>query len=158
MGADVVGVDIALEPLRLGRQWGAAHRFVVGSGEALPFDSGSFDRVVARVSLPYMRVDVALREMARVLKPRGDLWLALHPASMAWREFFSAQGMQRLARLYVLVNGTLMHFTGRHLNLRGHSETFQTDRSITRALGRAGFENSRVERRRHYIVTATRQG
>jgi ubiquinone/menaquinone biosynthesis C-methylase UbiE len=157
LGDDVVGVDIDLAPLHFGKRSGASHRFAVASGEQLPFDAESFDRVMARVSLPYMHVGRALAERARVIRPGGELWLVLHSASITWRELRAARGRQRLTRLYVLVNGTLMHLTGWQMTIAGRRETFQTDRSIARALDRAGFENSRINRDRHYVVTATRR-
>lgn len=157
LGPDVFGVDVDPDPLRLGRRWGAAHRFAAASAEALPFPARSFDRVLARVSLPYMRLGRSLGEMARVLRPGGELWLALHPPEMAWREFRAARGLRRATRLYVLINGALLHFTGMQMSIGGRSETFQTDRGVARALGRAGFVAPRFDRSRHYVVTAMRR-
>ena len=158
LGADVFGVDIDVEALRLGQEWGAAHRFVAATGEALPFAANTFGRVLARVSLPYMHIDRTLREIARVLWPGGEVWLVLHPPSMAWNEFVRARGASRLLRLYVLVNGTLLHLTGRQLSIARRAETFQTNRAMRRALERAGFRNVRFDRGPHYVVTATFSG
>ena len=156
LGGDTFGIDVSIEPILLGRQWGASHRFVVGHGEALPFADGAFARVLARVSLPYMHVRRALREAARVLRPGGEVWLVLHSPGMAWREFVRARGRNRLTRLFVLVNGTLLHFTGLQLHIAGRAETFQTRRAIARDLRRAGFHDVRFEASPHFVVTATR--
>jgi ubiquinone/menaquinone biosynthesis C-methylase UbiE len=154
LGNDVVGVDLNVEAMALGRQWGAPHRFVASAGEALPFRSGTFDRVIARVSLPYMHIDSALSEMARVSRPGAELWLTLHSMGLAFRFLRQSRGRAMLRRLYVMLNGLLLHFTGKQLRLRGVSETFQTDRSIRRALARAGFRSIKVQQGTHYIVRA----
>lgn len=46
---------------------------VAGWGRDLPFDAGSFDVVLCYSAHQYMRVDDALTEMARVLRPSGRL-------------------------------------------------------------------------------------
>src|SRR5262249_23088820 len=79
------GIDRNLDALRLGRTLSSAIAFSSASGEALPFRDGSFDIVLSRVALPYMRIGLALGEMRRVLVPGGSVWLALHPLSNPWR-------------------------------------------------------------------------
>ena len=75
-GADVVGLDPAVPLLTEAARRGTS-KAVVASGEALPFASDSFDSVVTYLSLidipDYRR---AIREMARVLQPRGKLLVA----------------------------------------------------------------------------------
>ena len=89
LGADVtaIGIDRDGTALALGRKIDPRMRFVRASGETLPLPSAFFDLAISRVSLPYMRNREALAEMARVLREGGELWLALHPFSLAWREF-----------------------------------------------------------------------
>jgi SAM-dependent methyltransferase len=75
-GARVVGLDTAewlVEAARRRAQgWGVAAEFVVGRGEALPFESASFD-VVTFVDVIEHCQDAhrCLREIARVLRPGG---------------------------------------------------------------------------------------
>ena len=156
VGENVVGAELNVDAMRLGRQWGAPHGFVAASGERLPFRGASFDRVVARVSLPYMHLGTALREIARVTRPGGELWVSLHSLGMAWRFLRASRGRAVFARIFVLLNGALLHATGRQLRLHGIAETYQTDRSIMRALAQSGFRDVRVRRDAHYIVTAVR--
>ncbi|MFW6200260.1 MAG: class I SAM-dependent methyltransferase, partial [Gemmatimonadota bacterium] len=77
-GAEVTGVDRALPMLRAARRRSLEARTSVDLAaadlEALPFRSGSFDRVVALTVLCFVGdPGVAVEEMARVLKPGGRL-------------------------------------------------------------------------------------
>lgn len=79
----VVGVDISPEMLAQAGQRAAARglenvAFREGRAEALPADDGSFDVVLASLSLMYV-IDraAAAREIARVLRPGGRLVAAV---------------------------------------------------------------------------------
>ena len=71
----VVSVDIAFDMLRLGRERLPSPergRLVVGDLEHLPFASAAFDRVCCMSAIHHMpSIPVALREVSRVLGPRG---------------------------------------------------------------------------------------
>src|SRR5215510_14009355 len=56
-----VGVDIAMDALRLGRTLTDKVSFVRAAAENLPFSDGAFDAVIARVSLPYSNLGHSLR-------------------------------------------------------------------------------------------------
>lgn len=77
-GASVTGVDVAEAMLARAR---AAHPEVVflhGDAEALPFDDGSFDAVVAGFVLLHLgRPERAAAEFARVLRPGGRVALTM---------------------------------------------------------------------------------
>lgn len=69
---------------------GPAIRRHVGSGEALPFDTASFDAVVAFWSLNHAADPTAcLAEMARVARPGGSLLLVLEDMEPSWRDVAS---------------------------------------------------------------------
>ena len=80
---EVIGVDVALPPTRVAsieRRQASAHE--------LPFDAAAFDAVVSTQMLDDLRERVgALREMARVLRPGGDLFLTCDSgeAPQSWR-------------------------------------------------------------------------
>ena len=81
-----VGVDSALASIRLARRRECAHpsgaEFVHGDAARLPqFESHSFDRIVANMSLmDVRRADSALRELSRLLAPDGRLVFSInHP-------------------------------------------------------------------------------
>ncbi len=155
------GVDVDRSALTLGRQLVPRVHFVQGRGESLPLDSREFDFVIVRVSLPYMDITRALDEFARVLRPGGQIWVVLHPCTMVMQDLFRSLRKLNLRdslyRFYVIFNGLSMHLTGRvfHLPFRpGRFESYQTARSIRRALLAAGFVDIEVSRDRFFVVTA----
>ena len=158
-----IGVDCDPGALSLGRLLYPKLRLARARGESLPLPTGYFDLAISRVALPYMRTGAALAEMARVLRPGGDLWIALHPFSLVWTELKTSLERGRwgaaLQRAYALANGACVHFTGRELPApyRGKHHSFQTEERIVRTLGELGFEDIRVERRRFFVVTARKK-
>jgi 2-polyprenyl-3-methyl-5-hydroxy-6-metoxy-1,4-benzoquinol methylase len=78
LGVEVTGIDADSEMLAAARASadaaGIPVTFVQGRLDGLPFPEGSFDVVVAVTVLCFVRdADVALAEMARVLRPGGRL-------------------------------------------------------------------------------------
>jgi SAM-dependent methyltransferase len=71
--ARIVGVDITEAMFAQARPY--VDELVVGAGESLPFPDASFDRVVCRQGIQFMRDGEAVREMLRVLKPGGRVCL-----------------------------------------------------------------------------------
>lgn len=75
-GAEVVGIDPNAEALGLAREAVADATFVQATAEALPFSDDSFDGAVLLNSLhhvPVSDMNMALREVARVVEPSGPL-------------------------------------------------------------------------------------
>ena len=162
-GVLAVGIDMDLSALTMGKHLTPAVHFVNGRGESLPFANESFDLVICRVAVPYMHVATALLEMARVCANGGDLWLVLHPFSMTAKELATNianfQFKATLYRLWVLLNGVTLNTVGRQWHWPGNPhrfETWQTPNGIKRALRNAGFDQVRVRRENHFVVTATR--
>lgn len=164
-GPDVfaAGVDMNLSALALGKQIDSRLGFVCAKGEALPFQSDSFDFVFSRVSLPYMHVHSALSEMRRVLKVGGSLWIVLHPFSMAAGRLLENLSQLKIKgtiySLFVIANGLSLHSVGKQIPLKtrsGANESFQTTRGISRELRRTGFENVVIERGKFFVVTASK--
>lgn len=89
-GYAVVGLDSSKTLIAAARDADPGGEYVVGRAEALPFDTASFDLVVAYNSL--MDVDEmpdAVAEIGRVLKPDGTLCASItHPMvdSGGWRD------------------------------------------------------------------------
>ncbi|HUO14466.1 MAG TPA: class I SAM-dependent methyltransferase [Verrucomicrobiae bacterium] len=129
-----IGLDVDRTLLAKARLAFPDRSFICSRGEALPFASCSFHRVIANVALPYMNISRALKEIHRVLVPGGTMLCSLHPVSFTIDEFRRVQQKPKAAlyRLCVLANGVLFHVTG--LNL---GETFQTERGIRIAASRA---------------------
>jgi len=71
--------------------------FVRGIAEHLPFADAVFDRVLCLWALNHSAdPQRALREMCRVLKPSGTLFLVLEDGEPTWRELLSGQGAHYL--------------------------------------------------------------
>jgi ubiquinone/menaquinone biosynthesis C-methylase UbiE len=167
LGPDVVRIGIDIDPAGLvqGHELDDTIGFVCGKGESLPFKSQSFDMVVARVSLPYMRTRPALAEFGRVLRDDGALWLTLHHFPFVAREFVKAVArfdvMRAAYRFYVLTNGVSSHVIGREFACPytgGRVESFQTRGGIARSLHTLGFVNvESVTTESFFIVTATKR-
>jgi SAM-dependent methyltransferase len=159
-GLLAAGVDIDRDALHFGAARSSAIRFVAAGAEALPFRDGSFDLVVSRVSLPYTDVPAALREMARVLRPGGRVWISLHPFGSAVRRLGRAlvrlRAREAVFLCYVLLNGLLLCLAGRVVPFRGarRMESVQTAAGMRRLLSAAGFSGIEADRGRHFVMTA----
>ena len=75
--------------------------FVVGDVAALPYPDGSFDLVVSLLSQHHWPdVPAGLRELRRVVRPGGRIWIydaciALRSAEATAREVFPAEAVRR---------------------------------------------------------------
>jgi len=88
-GADAVACDFSIGMVRAGRanKRRAKVRFVVGDATALPFGDGVFDAVTISFGLRNVAdVPMALREMARVVRPGGRLVICEF-SRPTWRPF-----------------------------------------------------------------------
>jgi len=83
-GADVVGIDVSAELLRLARDRLPEASFVLADlAEPLPFEDGAFDLVVSSLVMHYLRDwTPTLRELRRVLRPGGVVVLSTHHPAM----------------------------------------------------------------------------
>jgi|SRR6266576_3373448 len=155
--AEAYGVDCDMEAIEAGRRLAPPNiKLVCAEGENLPFEDKYFDLVFSRIALPYMEINNALREISRVLKGGGDLWLTLHPASMVFsRVKRSARGgnlKDIVFCSYVLLNGVLFNCFGIQIPFLGRQETFQTVGGIDRAMKRAGLTCIPLRPSTHLIV------
>jgi SAM-dependent methyltransferase len=148
------GLDIDFDALRLGRSLTDRVCFVRGRAEALPFGAEHFDMVVARVSLAYTNLSVSLKEIRRVLRKDGRLWMTLHPFSIPWRQAKAGNYKGWIYFGYIVVNSLFFHLGQRQFPFLGRYESFQTTRGVSRALRQAGFEQFSITRGKHFVVTA----
>lgn len=146
------GIDPDERGIEAGRKTFEGLTLVHGMAESLPFPDAHFDVVTSRVALPYMNIPVALREMARVMKPDGYLCVTLHDwklhrrfAGEAWQE---RQVKPILDLAYVMGASLCYALTGwippRPWN--GTRETFQFVGHMRRQLARRGFVRIAYER------------
>ena len=145
---DVIGLDVAFDRLESAKAKYPARRFVRGQGEALPFGDQTFQTVVCQIALPYMNIPIALGEISRVLAPGGAVHLSLHAFRFTLHELTVAFPRPKalMFRFWVMLNGLILHYTGKPAAIGGRYESFQTRRGIAVALGNAGFVDVSISR------------
>jgi len=163
-GRLLVGLDPDFDCLRYGKSQYDYISYIRGTGEALPFQSNTFDMVISRVSLPYTNIPVCLLEIQRVLHEGGKVWLLLHPFSMALSDLKKAIRRHEIRKiilqLYVIANGACFHVFGRvfPFPLFNKYDSFQSISGIRRAMTKAGFKNIAahvvIKEETHFFVTA----
>lgn len=150
------GLDIDMRALKLGRTLTDQVRFACGTADALPYQNGSFDMVVARVSLPYVNLPAAFREIRRVLRKGGELWITLHPFSVVWKYTKGHNFRTWISFGYILLNSLLFHFVQKQFSVRGRCESFQTKRGLYRALRKGGFDDISISKNKERIIVTAR--
>jgi len=152
------GLDVDFEALKLGRSLTDRVFFACARAEALPYPDGHFDAVIARGCLPYTNIHASLKEIHRVLRPGGTLWMTLCLFSVPWKQAQRANWKGRIYFLYIVLNSLHFHFFQNQFSFFGRRESFQTARGITRALRRHGFDRVTIQRGAHFVVTARTPG
>jgi SAM-dependent methyltransferase len=92
-GARAVALDIAEGKLRRGGTLSAAPALVRGDALRLPFPDGSFDRVMSICAIEHFADGGrALDEMARVLRPGGELVMSADALTLSkrWPKLYAA--------------------------------------------------------------------
>ena len=108
-GADAYGIDASREMIALGKHEGVpAARLAVRSIEQTGFRSGFFDAIISRYALHYCwDLERAYRELGRVLKPGGQLLIAVsHPIEALAMKRWKGYQQKRLLRM-ILYRGTM---------------------------------------------------
>jgi SAM-dependent methyltransferase len=109
-----VEVDAALVDAARGDQFETC----IARAEALPFDDCSFDLVVSGVVLPYTQPEAALAQMARVLRPGGELRLTTHSLTYGINMVlggYAGTSRERAYGVRMLVNTAFRASSGRSL-------------------------------------------
>lgn len=145
---EVIGIDIVPQRVQQARkEYGTSCRvYICARGEDIPLASGSMDGAVCWLSLPYMNIPCALAELHRVLAPGGWLRATLHPPRFTWGEFRQSfpKPKQSLFRVFVLLNGMVLHCSGSVMSVWNVQESCQTKRGMRIALRRAGFQETKL--------------
>lgn len=103
-GAQVIGVDFALQMLKQGRTRGLDFRSVQGDGEWLPFRTASVDVVTCGFALRnFVSLKGVLAEIARIMRPGGRVAL-IDVDRPAWGPIRAAHSLY-FDRIVPLVGG-----------------------------------------------------
>ncbi|MBC7798246.1 MAG: class I SAM-dependent methyltransferase [Pyrinomonadaceae bacterium] len=151
-GARGVGLDYAPEVGQVGREMFAQYNFadkvdfMRGSGNELPFESESFDVVICRGALMFMRAKFALAEMCRVLKPNGVFLLKIQAPPYYWWKIGhgikSGNFLSSVHAARVLFAGNWFLFTGEQIynKLTAGGETFHNLKTLEREFKSLGMK------------------
>jgi len=140
-GFDVVGVDVAAEPLRRARERFAELEFLLVDERALPFAPGSFDGVWLGEVLEHVQDGIGLLgELARVLVPGGRLAL-------------STPGHGRSLRLRLGLSRSAFE---RHFDPRSDHVRFFTAATLAGLLDVSGFEQVDIRSERGLLLAGAR--
>jgi ubiquinone/menaquinone biosynthesis C-methylase UbiE len=160
---EIFGCDINTEALELARKCLPRATFTPAKAEELPYEDSYFDFVFARGAVATFEIPKALRELNRVLKPGGKLWISLH----RWKDILwilkgtlHAHPIKTfLFGTYVVMNSALFHGTGKLIRYplnRSRILTFQTERRMRRELQKAGFTAIQVSDNKFFVMEADR--
>lgn len=146
----IYGIDIdpeVIEQAKLLHKDRQNRFFFVCSAEDLHhFESNKFDKVISGVTLMYIKIPKAVKEVYRVLVPGGTFSASYETWQDVTKFMFGAlarfQVKVVIHRLYILLNGILFYSTGYLVPyINGTIESFQSQRGLRITLKRAGFEN-----------------
>ena len=138
LGVDATGCDLSISGVlhakRLARGEGVdgRARFVVCAAESLPFEDGAFAGASAVAVLEHLDDDgAAARELARVVRPGGRVWVTVP-----------------LAYRYILP--PLWPVYRRHDRKLGHKRHYD-EPALVRLLGRAGLQHVETTYTGHFV-------
>lgn len=136
-GAEVIGVDFALQMLRQARTRGNDFDSVQADAEWLPFRSGAFDVVTCGFALRnFVGLEAVLVEITRVLKPGGRVAL-IDVDRPRWAPLRAAHSLY-FDRLVPLVGGIVSDKKA-YRYLPKSTAYLPSPEELRAMLGRAGF-------------------
>lgn len=157
--SEIFGCDVNAEALALARKSLPHATFSFARAEELPYESSYFDFVFSRSTICVLNIPKALRELNRVLKPGGHLWISLHrwnDIRFLLRDPFRYHPIKTTVfSAYTAMNSALFHYTGRVMRYPLNPSrimTFQTEARMRKELQKAGFGNVRVSGTRFFVI------
>src|SRR5256885_7582075 len=153
-----IGIDTDEDAIRYGTgRYGSKIQFILSDAAQIPLPSNTFNLVYSRVSLPYMNIPKVLKEIRRVLRKDGRVWMTLHSKDMAVEDLENAIKSRNIKRLtqviYILTNGYLLKYFGIVVPFRkGRYESWQSASAMKTLLIRGGFEVNAYEVGRHMVI------
>jgi ubiquinone/menaquinone biosynthesis C-methylase UbiE len=161
-GAFLIGMDIDFQSISYGKNKFNNIVFINANAHNVPFKDRSFDLVISRVCLPYTNIHKSIREISRVIKYDGKIWLTLYSFSKALGYLASSISKFEIKNTILvcilLINGTLSFFGIRlYWPFVKRYESFQTKYGIKRLLKKNSFQDINIIRNEHFVVTARKR-
>lgn len=157
-GRICIGIDIEEEVVRYGiDKYGDRIQFILTDAERIPLPSNTIDLVYSRVALPYTNIPRVIREIRRVLRSNGRVWMTLHDRGVIddyMRDAIRSFAIKRLIHVsYILMNGFLLKYFGMLFPfINGRYESWQDTDAMKSLLIKNGFEVRVREAGRHTII------
>lgn len=146
--ADITLCDLTREMLSVGRDraidhgWLGDFEWITGNAESLPFEDNSFDVYTISFGLRNVtRIDTALTEAYRVLKPGGRFYCLefSHVEEPFLRKIYDTYSFKVIPEIGKVVAKDRDSYQYLVESIR----KFPKQRELTRRMGEAGFRNSR---------------
>lgn len=116
-------------------------RIVRGIAERLPFGDAQFDGIICKVVTPYTDERMAIRELARVLKPGGIAVVSHHGVGYFLRYLFRPPAWRNAAyAARTLVNTWVYRMVGRRLPGAVGDTIYQSRRTLARYYRSVGLD------------------
>lgn len=153
-----IGLDIDEDAVSYGiKNFGSRIHYILSDAKRIPLPSNTFNLVYSRVALPYTNIPKAIREIRRVLRNDGRVWMTLHSREMIrddLKKAISARNIKRLIHVvYIMVNGYLLkHFGVLVPFINGRFESWQDASTMKNLLIRNGFQVDVHEDGRHTVI------
>ncbi len=157
-----IGLDIDEDAVRYGiEHYGSKIHFILSDAEHIPLPSNTINLVYSRVALPYTNIPRVIREIRRVLRDDGRVWMTIHSksnADMYLKEAISSRDFRRLVHvIYILINGYLLKYLGIVFPfINGRYESWQDPSAMKSLLIRNGFEVSVHKVGRQTVIEGSR--
>jgi demethylmenaquinone methyltransferase / 2-methoxy-6-polyprenyl-1,4-benzoquinol methylase len=140
VGLDPAAAMLTRARAKAERRGSRTPEFVEGDALALPFGDSTFDAVTVGFGIRNMAsVDGALREMRRVLKPGGRLYVL--EFSLPSRRWVRWPYLFYFRHILPRVGGAMSGDSSAYRYLNKSVEAFPYGRDMTQIMGRAAFRN-----------------
>ncbi len=154
-----IGIDVDQEAITYGmKNYGNKIQFILSDAKRIPMPSNTFNLVFSRVSLPYTNIPKVIKEVKRILKKDGRVWMTLHDRNMAYKylkeSINSRLNIKRLVHVvYILMNGYILKYFGIVLPfINGRYESWQDTSAMRELLLRNGFEVKDYKVGKHRVI------
>lgn len=141
-----IGIDVDEKAISYGiKNYGNKIHFILSDAARIPLPANMFDLVYCRVSLPYTNIPKVIREIRRVLKRGGRVWMTLHSKNRiegSLRESIRQRKARSfVGRAYTLINGYCLKYCGVLFPfINGRYESWQDTPTMRRIMSHYGFE------------------